>query len=832
MDSAEETARHAGSERRADIGGDAHGPVVAGDHNLVIAAGSGATVTVRPVRARPRPVRRERIALPPRRIPAPVGRRAELAALADALRSGPGLVQLWGPPGTGKGTLLRHAARVLEPGPDGTVFLNAARAEPRDLAQQLFEACYDAPGYAPTATELRRLLAGLRVTVYLDRLALTAGRLAELTDAAPDATFVFTGAERSVWHEGTALEVTGLDEPAGLELLARGLDRPLRDGERPAAVELWRAAGGRPELLLRAAALARTRAHGTARLPRPGEVAALIPALLDQLGTAESRTLHLLATLGEAELAPGLLGTLAGIPDPAALGDRLADLGLVRVGEGGYRCAADAVPLVRERNRVPYPADRLCGMLTEWALRPETTAAEVAAHGQALEAAAELAALCGQDEPAVRLAEAVAPALAGSLRFGVWGRLLGHGWSAARRTRNVRAEANFTHQAAIRALVVGQLVAGAALLARALLLWREVGDAAGVEAALEAQPYLTPGAPGGPEGPGGSEGPGGPGGPEDPGGPGAADGPGGPEAAAPPDGSGAVPGPEPVGAPGADAGSGVDGGSGAAGPVDPGFAVPADGGGPGGFDVAAHMAELCGETLAAQAPAAGAATTAGAGAGTAPASTAWAGSAGTGPGLASSGAGAGAGAGVGAGAGAGAAALQGGWLLALGIGAVLTVVAVVVGAVALSQRDSADPRYVSGESVSRDDGGSDGSAADDGGERDGPVNTDLAGVWMDGLGTEVEFTATGPGSYHARVPTDCGPVDIELSGDDGRYSGTQTVYEYNMEDGSCLGTGVVGHLLMTVQVQEDGRRARVEKKSAPGQPSCAYSCEPAMLIRK
>jgi hypothetical protein len=112
------------------------------------------------------------------------------------------------------------------------------------------------------------------------------------------------------------------------------------------------------------------------------------------------------------------------------------------------------------------------------------------------------------------------------------------------------------------------------------------------------------------------------------------------------------------------------------------------------------------------------------------------------------------------------------------------------------------------------------------------VPDELPGRCADGLGTQVEFVATGAGAYHARIPTACGPVDIELSGGDRVFSGTQTMYEYNVEDGSCLGTGVIGHLLMTIQVHPDGTRARVDKESAPGQPRCELECEPALLVRK
>lgn len=196
-----------GGDHRIDIAGDASGTVIAGNHNVVIDA-HGSTVNLLPPQERPRPVRRERVALVPRRQREPVGREADLEELENALR-GHGVVQLWGPPGVGKSTLLRHAARSLEPGPDGVLFLNGAHREPEDLAQEIFEACYEAPGYAPTGPELRRLMTGIEVTVYVDDAELTPERLRLLADAAPDATFVFASRERSLLGESADLELRG-----------------------------------------------------------------------------------------------------------------------------------------------------------------------------------------------------------------------------------------------------------------------------------------------------------------------------------------------------------------------------------------------------------------------------------------------------------------------------------------------------------------------------------------------------------------------------------------------------------------------------------------------
>ncbi|MFE2373965.1 ATP-binding protein [Streptomyces sp. NPDC059398] len=469
-----------GGTHRIDIGGSVTGSVIAGNHNVVVDAQQGSQVTVLLGPERPRPERRERAEVLPRSLPEPVGREEAARALAAAVLAG-GPVQLWGPPGVGKTTLLRHAARLLPPGPDGTVFLGGADRDIEDLAQDVFEACYEAPGYAPNRAELRRLMAGVRVTVYVDDADLTSDQLLELMDLAPQAAFVFASAERTLWSGGTALELCGLSETDGLALLERELGVPLPDADRETAASLCRAAGGLPLPLLRAAAVARSGPEGGVRLPRVGEVADLLPALLGRLAGDEPvmAVLHLLATFDGAEVAAVHVGALTEVAEPGAVCDRLVGLGLARLGEYGYASVADTVPVVRQRFAAPFPADRLCDHFTRWAALRETTPQELAAHGGVLAKVAEVAESAGRPDLAVRLARATSPGLARSLRFGAWGRLLGRGWVASRAAGDRQAEAYFLHEEAVRALLTGKRVVYAALLAHAAWLGHELAAGAG-----------------------------------------------------------------------------------------------------------------------------------------------------------------------------------------------------------------------------------------------------------------------------------------------------------------------------------------------------------------
>lgn len=777
-----------GGDHRIDIAGDASGTVIAGNHNVVIDA-HGSTVNLLPPQERPRPVRRERVALVPRRQREPVGREADLEELENALR-GHGVVQLWGPPGVGKSTLLRHAARSLEPGPDGVLFLNGAHREPEDLAQEIFEACYEAPGYAPTGPELCRLMTGIEVTVYVDDAELTPERLRLLADAAPDATFVFASRERSLLGESADLELRGLGRAAGLGLLERELRHGLPEAQYAVAVELCEVALGRPLLLLRAAGLARLDTSGEIRLPRAAEIDGLLPLLFDRLDTASLKTLHLLATLRDAEVDPEHVGVLCDVPDPAAVCGRLAGLGLVTVTERGYRSVADVLPEVRRRFAEPVAVDRLCDHFARWATLATTTPAQVADHGRALEVVAEMAERRGRPDLAVRVARAVSPFLAESLRFGVWGRLLDQGQNAARQAGDTTAHAYFTHEKAIRCLMIGRRVVAAMLLAEAVVLWRQLGDNEGVDAALNAQQYTPPT----PETPplGESPAPG-----ADPGGDLGGD----PGPMAGPEPATTTPDPVTTGP-----GSGADPG------YDPGTGLGHDPGGSAGYDPSgapgsdhgwgwADQGASAADPATATAP--NAATHPGADFGAGQGADPWSaadptshvaahssGTAGT--------AGTGGAAGTGAAAGGAAAAATTTAALWASVVAVVlgAVAALVIGVVVYQELSSGDPTYTSSTSTSDlPSSSSSPSAASD----------ELAGVWRDGQGNVFMIARSGDGAYEFKSQGTCGATStVKVTGGSGSYSGTMPVWD----ESTCGKT--FGDARLSIDVSSDGSSASVE----------------------
>ncbi|MBV9450779.1 MAG: hypothetical protein JO345_33305 [Streptosporangiaceae bacterium] len=456
-------------------GRDITGAVVVGDHSLAITAGEGSLVTVLPPGQVPRPVRRKKIDSRPRQRHEPIVGRADiLGKLSAAVRAGRP-VQLHGQSGVGKSTILRHAAAALPSGQDGVVFLSAMNAEIRDVAQQLFEACYETAGYAPTGAELRHLMTGIRITAYIDNANFSGEQLREFMDMAPNATFAFASREPTLRGQGTVLEVAGLDLSEGLYLLAQEVQRPLTETGRAAAIHLWEQAQGSPLLLVQAAGLARSGPSGEAVLPRPSTVAEITQLLLETVDEVGQAILRLLASLDGAEIAAAHIGALTGATNPARACDSLAGLGLLMTDENLYRCPPEVLPVIRGKYPEPFPADQLCRHFATWAANRTTTPDQVARHAAAIAQAALLAEEAGYPELAVRAARAASPSMARALRFGPWGLLLGRGWSAARACGDKRAEAYFTHEEGVRAKLTGRTVIGATLIGVALGMIQELG---------------------------------------------------------------------------------------------------------------------------------------------------------------------------------------------------------------------------------------------------------------------------------------------------------------------------------------------------------------------
>ena len=461
-----------------NIGRDVNGVLVVAQNAIlqVTPDANGASRVIDYHGPRPRPVPRGVISLLPRESHALLGRDRELADLDRTVSTG-GSVQLFGPSGIGKSTLLRHAARRLGPGMDGVVHLSARDRDVSEIAQEIFRACYDASDYVPSAAELQTYLQRLHLRIYLDDLSCSPADLKQLMDVVQNSTVVFTAHKRIPAAAVRTLSIGGLDESSAVNLLAHHLHRQLLPGERAdaAALSLLDAV---PRHLQRVAAL------GHPSLPEHKQLPTMLRTLIRRQAPAGREVLHLMASFGGGDVAPHHLDAVLGRSDAAAVCRALTDAGLLAEGEGGcYRCPEDVQTTVVDMFRNLYPADVLCRHLTTWVKAPTTTPDAVAIHHQALDTIVLRAEQNNHPDLGVALAYAAAPKLQASLRFSAWGTLLGAGWSAAQKAKDKQAKAYFLHEEGVRCLMIHKLAPAALLLTEAVVLWQELGVMSQVQAA-------------------------------------------------------------------------------------------------------------------------------------------------------------------------------------------------------------------------------------------------------------------------------------------------------------------------------------------------------------
>jgi len=510
-------------EVRIEVGRDVAGQIAVG-HHLIQLSGAHSSVTLIQREQLPRPVPREDMTLLPRPAQDIIGREEEAADVVRAVAGG-GPVQLYGAAGIGKSTLLRRVAHRLAEDGERVVYLHATGREPGDVLQDLFEACYEAPGYRPGQAELRKLMTGLEFRLLLDGLSCPAEELGELLDAAPAATYLLACTDRTLWGEGTAKRLRGLGPADSVELLERALDRDLDTAELRTARTLWQLTEGTPLRLLNAAAAAH-RAGGP--LPRPGELAELLPLVVERLSEPELAVARILALAGSGGVGPALLSTLvraapagpeapvgpaAGVTQASAAvpagdvpaGDGIGAVrdvcdGLVAAGlaletEHGYR-SVPGVTLGQDGASGPSTEAlvSLAERLRRWVIAPERGPAELADHAELVAGVVDAVTRAGQPRAGAQLAKAAAPGTARSLRMGAWGRILERGKTAAEGAGDRRLLAYFTHEDGIRRLVTGKRTAAVAL-ALAVTLWRELGDEGGTRAAEHGQALCDSGSP-------------------------------------------------------------------------------------------------------------------------------------------------------------------------------------------------------------------------------------------------------------------------------------------------------------------------------------------------
>lgn len=197
-------------------------------------------------------------------------------------------VRLTGPSGSGRSAVLDAvAADCADLAPDGVVRLSGLRRTVTDVLHELYAAVYRTPGQRPDAARLTSAVRDIGAVVILDDVELGDRAWSELLDATPECAYLFSTVPGAPELGGDAyadhVRLPGLSLNACLELMERGVRRPLTEEEAGWGSDLWFESEGLPLRFVQAGALLRQRggvatATDGADGDAPGAVSGSAPA--------------------------------------------------------------------------------------------------------------------------------------------------------------------------------------------------------------------------------------------------------------------------------------------------------------------------------------------------------------------------------------------------------------------------------------------------------------------------------------------------------------------------------------------------------------------------
>jgi RecA/RadA recombinase len=409
-------------------------------------------------------------------LPRPPGgfldRREEVSDTAALLRARSS-VEIFGPEGVGKTSLLKHlVCNESLRGPDGAVYLAGANRTVDELVRSLVDATHETDAnYRVSELEARRLLQHHHLLVAVDDLDVQRQEVERLMDAAPSATMLFAATERNVWDGDTRpLPLEGLPAEDCVLLFERELNRPCTPDERTSVETFATAVVGNPLKIVQAAARCRDEGVDPRNLPIAGLVR------LEDLSGEERRALELLTALGGAAAHIDHVENIIGVRDLAAVLEALERRGLIRSGSPWYAAvtgrAAHGVdgdaPLWRQRAR-RYFAD--------WVMHHPRDLGLVILNADAL--LASLSDASPTEKEYETIARPLESALIVGRRWGTWGLMIARELEVedvgpARRARAL-------HQTGSRALALDRPGPAVSALTEALELRVELGDEGGAK---------------------------------------------------------------------------------------------------------------------------------------------------------------------------------------------------------------------------------------------------------------------------------------------------------------------------------------------------------------
>lgn len=472
----------------ANIGGDVSGQVILGDRNLQIGSMHGGVVNInyavdRPrLRAKPTP-----LFVLPRRFAGLLDRASEVQQASIALPMNRSM-EIYGPDGIGKTSLLRYLARhsLTASFSSGVVYLSASDQPAGDLLQSIFDFFYEysAP-CIPSQGEMRQALQKISALIILDEVSLSRVDVESLLDAAPECTFLLTSTERRVWGETEPVPLHGLPLEDAMALLARELGRSFSQAEILQARDLCRALDGNPLYLIQAAAMLRDQDRSlpeilaVLKVEDPGT--GLAKKVLAAASLDEQRLLAAVASLDGAPLHERHIQALTKISDPRQIIASLARRGLIKAQIQKCIPVGSLLKALRDTDNMDAWRELSLDYFQNWAQSQASEPLQVLEEAGGILNLVSWAAKSGYWNQAFGLARAVESALALGRRWEAWGDLLQVMYQAAQATGDLGAKAWTLHQIGTRALCLGQEQTALRSLIHAYRLRQSLGDRAGAE---------------------------------------------------------------------------------------------------------------------------------------------------------------------------------------------------------------------------------------------------------------------------------------------------------------------------------------------------------------
>ena len=416
-----------------------------------------------------------------------VGRGAELATALAALESSLP-IEVCGESGIGKSAFLRQLAHHSHARsfPDGVVYLSARHQCSDDLAGFIFDAFYESDGIRKsTEAQVRRDLRDKRALILLDDVRLAQEELDQVFEIAPGCAFVVATHKRCLWDEGRHLALTGLGGAEAVSLLERAVERPLDEGERPAAMRVCEGLGGHPLRILQAAALVRERrmalSSGTVDVG-PDD---LITRLMKSIDERQRRALLALISVPGVPLTVHHISAIAEVTDLEPGIQALLGLGLVVRDNARYQAAAGVADRLRRREDLKPWIHRAITYFTAWTARFQRNPNVLLEEAEALLRTQQSAAETRRSGEVLRIGRLVEGALIVGGRWGAWANVLERCLDAARATGDRSAEAWAMHQLGTRAVCVGDDSVARSLLGDAVAIRQTLGDTGALAASRQ-----------------------------------------------------------------------------------------------------------------------------------------------------------------------------------------------------------------------------------------------------------------------------------------------------------------------------------------------------------